>query len=294
VVLQEKTIGVMETHSDVLHQMEKIKDIFQHALYISTEHQDRELATYLKTVDLEFRAVAYEGIAMGLALTDLETGTLQQWRSFTRTSSAVYLPHIHVGLGWAVAKQRVPSLAFIDPLDPIMQFRVADGCGYYDGTFRKLQTITKKERSNAIEPKDFQAYDQGVGRSLWYLYKGNNDLVNSAIQQFADARRADLWRGVGIACSFVGGCDERSLRDLQDLAASDKRQLAIGAAFTARARIQTNSVTNSSKLACRVWGNLSVERAMQLTEATQPSATGAGDEVYKIWVSQLESELQLS
>jgi len=284
----------MDAHIDVLHQMEKISSIFQHALQVSTEQIDADPLMYINTVDLEFRAVAYEGVAMGYALTDLEAGTLRQWRAFMRTSPVAYLPHIHVGLGWAVAKKQVPSLSFIDPLEPIMQFRVADGCGYYDGTFRKLQTITKRERSKAIEPKDFQAYDQGVGRSIWYHSKGDNDLVSSAIQQFDVARAADLWRGVGIACSFVGGCEANRLRHLHQLASPHQQQLAIGAAFTARARTQTNSVTKSSELACQIWGNLSVEMATQLTEATQPNTKNVGDEVYKIWVSKLESELQLS
>lgn len=283
----------METHNDVVHQMEKIRHIFQQALYISTDQETLDATKHINSIDPEFRAIAYEGIAMGFALKDFAVGTLHQWRAFMRNSNPSYVPHVHVGLGWAIAKQRIPSLSFIDPFDRLMLFRVVDGCGYYDGTFRHQNTIINKERSTAIESKNFSAYDQGVGRSIWYHSKGNSAQAASVINGFDKARHADLWRGIGIACSFVGGFDKQMLRDLMTQASVHHRQLVIGAAFTARARIQTNSVTNDAELACRIWGNLSANEAMVLTIETEPDPA-IHENVYQTWVSKLEIELQLS
>src|SRR5258706_8350235 len=152
--------------------MEKIGYVFQQALYISTEKDALGIGEHLENVDLEFRAVAYEGIAMGLASKDLAGGALKLWHSFMRNSDLNYSPHVHVGLGWAIAKKKLSSLVLLETFEPLMLYRVLDGCGYYNGMFRQIQTIINAERPPNLQAKDFEAFDQGVGRSIWYISKG--------------------------------------------------------------------------------------------------------------------------
>jgi hypothetical protein len=183
--------------------MEKIRYIFQHALYISTEEENPKLQDHLGIVDLEFRSVACEGIAMGLAVKDFADGTLQRWRELMRVTATEYLPHIHVGLGWAVAKKKLPSLVFLNSIKPLLYAKVFDGHGYYDGTFKQVPSIVNKLRPDYIQQKDFSAYDQGLGRSLWYNHKGDIDKIKEVIDSRGRARRAapPLRRGSTPACS---------------------------------------------------------------------------------------------
>jgi enediyne biosynthesis protein E3 len=288
VVLQEKTICVMKDPNDVIHQMEKIRYIFQHALYISTEQANPELQEHLESVDSEFRSVAYEGVAMGLAVKDLFEGTLQRWRVFMRNTRQEYLPHVHVGLGWAIAKQKLPSLIFIDSIQPLLRSRVIDGIGYYDGTFKQTQSVGNKLRPDCILLNDCSAYDQGLGRSLWYSCKGDVEKIKLMVQSFPESRQSHLWRGIGIASIFVGKCADSSLQMLKIAAANHSVQLGMGAAIVAKARMETKTITQDVDNACRKWCDLSAGQVTSI--ASNILSTNETDE-YNLWLKKLESEL---
>jgi hypothetical protein len=280
----------MNSHNDVTHQMEKIRYIFQHALYISTEQENPELQKHLESVELEFRAVAYEGVAMGLAVKDLFEGTLLRWHAFMRNSRHEFLPHIHVGLGWAIAKQKLPSLRCLDSIQPLLKSRVMDGFGYYDGTFKQIQSVKNKVRPACILPSDFAAYDQGLGRSLWYSNKGEVEKINAIIQEFPVGRQPHLWRGVGIASIFVGKFPDTSLEDLMIAASKNKIQLGMGAAIVAKARTETKTITQDVEKACRKWCEISVDQATSITTNIE-SINEREIDGYNLWLKGLESEL---
>ena len=279
----------MKNHHSVEHRIEKIRNVFHQTLYISTENDDLSIAKHLESIDLEFRAVAFEGVAMALASKDLAEGNLQRWRSFMRTSDQRYAPHLLVGLGWAIAKRKIQSLFFLDGLNPLMLYRVLDGCGYYDGMFKQNQVIHDKVRPEYIDENKIDAYYEGIGRSLWSICKGDSMKVNTLIQGFSPSHHADLWRGVGIACSFVGGCSETTLHELFSSASEHRLQLAVGAAIVAKSRIQTNSLTEDSELTCRVWCNLSAEQAKIVAE--EPPYPIIPGDAYKQWLMKIEVRL---
>lgn len=287
----------------VADKMEIIKTIFQDAKTYAEEQDDvTELIRYLENTNSEFRSVAYEGASMGLALKDFSDIAphynipsfqpskihLNRWNSFMNVSQN-HAAHICVGLGWAIAQAKPADLSFVNALNPIMQFRVWDGCGYYDGFFRQRQTIQNQNRLDYISEKYFQGYDQGLGRCLWYLCKGDVTKIPEMIQQFSGSRHADLWRGIGIACAYVGGCGPSADRfNTLSLSAGQHRvQLAIGAAMVAKARIHANSITKDIELVCNIWCNLNAQQAMSITVKTEASA----DSSFTKWLLQMETEL---
>lgn len=245
-------------------RMEKIRFVFQHALQFSASNDEKAVDNYLKDVEPEFKAVACEGMAMSLALKDLHDRALIDWRAFMRRTEPAFTHHVYVGLGWAIAKQKLSSLIFLDSLLPSMMYRVLDGHGYYDGIFRSVQTIDNQSRPASIEEKYHAGYDQGVGRSLWYAAGGDVDRVVRAVNAFSSDRHAALWRGVGIASTFVGGCDERVMSKLSASSATNRKHLSFGAALAIKARIATNTLAEDTLLTCRVVCNNSVERVNEL------------------------------
>jgi enediyne biosynthesis protein E3 len=275
--------------SDVAQRMEKIKFVFQHALTFSS-NDDLALDTYLKEADADFRAVAYEGVAMGLALRDFEEGVLNQWRAFMRRSDPVYQPHVHVGLGWAIAKQQIPSLLFLSSLPPAMLFRVFDGYGYYDGTLRQRQSIQNKVRPE-VASEYAAAYDQGLGRSLWYQTKGAPQKTGDLVSAFPPERHAALWRGVGIACAFVGGSDEDTLNTLADFSAHARKHLALGVATATMARFLTNTFSADTELACQILCGQSAEKTIALFKEAESSSETDTYTAYVDKLSKLESNL---
>ena len=243
----------------ISRRMEKIRFAFQHALQFSSSNDEQSIDTYLNGVDPEFRAVAYEGASMSFALKDLHDRALMDWRAFMRRSEQAYVPHVHVGLGWAIAKLKLSSLIFLDTLKPSMIFRVLDGHGYYDGVFRQVQTINNQRRPVPVDPIHHSSYDQGVGRSLWYSAGGDVARVSEAVRAFSTDRHPALWRGVGVAAAFVGGCDEHKLDSLLENSADQRKNLIFGAAMAIKARVATNTISADTALACQVLLNLSAK-----------------------------------
>ncbi|MEP7169077.1 MAG: DUF1702 family protein, partial [Bacteroidota bacterium] len=225
-------------------KMENIKTMFQYAKKIASECDDIDaIIKHLENTDPEFRSVGYEGVAMCLALKNFSPGEsprtnnnpLKLWNSLLSVSPN-HSPQIHIGLGWAIAESKPIDLTFLDAVNSMMQFRVWDGCGYYDGIFRQRQTIKNQLRNDIVKEKNFKAYDEGIGRSLWYSCKGDPAKVSGMIQTFSSSRHADLWRGVGIACSYVGGSDDNILKNIFSLSGKHSIQLKTGAVMIAKSR----------------------------------------------------------
>lgn len=280
----------MEARRNVAQQIGKIKDIFQHAQILATAGEDvNQLIADLEKADPEFRSIAYEGASMSLALSDLSRGEiLTRWSSLLEGPGAAHATQIYVGLGWALAQQQIPVSHYVERLDPLLGFRVADGHGYFDGLLRSRQAIKNQKRPEDLPEKFFPAYDQGVGRSLWYSSLGEHFKIPEIMDRFVPLRHPDLWRGIGIAVAYVGGFETTTLVELAAAASQYRVPLAIGAALAARARWQANSLTPDAEMACRVWCHCSAEQAVMLTVNAEPSATQNPAAVFKNWISKME------
>jgi hypothetical protein len=250
----------------IASNMENIKTIFQRSQIDAHKCSNTsELLAILGKTEKKILPVAYEGAAMTMALKDFSSGeSISNWKTFLEASKP-FACQIYIGMGWAVGQEKKTDLPFMDELNRNMQFRVWDGCGYFDGIFRQRQTIKGQNRLEHIEEKNYQAYDEGLGRSLWYSCKGEENKLPELVQQFSAERHSDLWRGIGIACSFVGGFEETTLKALISLAEEHTIQLGIGTAMVAKSRIESNCKTEDIELACRILCNLSAEDAMKIT-----------------------------
>lgn len=282
----------MNHKKDISLQIEKIKSIFQNSKEFCTEEDNLNLLIqHLENTGPEFRSVAYEGASMALALKDLTKGdSLNHWRAFIKGQGADHERQGHSGLGWAIAQQGRSALPFFEMLSPLMRFCVLDGCGYYDGIFKQRQTIKARKPPETFKGQLLEAYDQGVGRSLWYLFKGEEEKIKETINTFSPERHSSLWRGIGVASVYVGGCDENHLKSLQLSAGEHQTQLALGAILAARSRVQAKAVTPDVELACRVWCNLSVEDAMILSVKAETDITNT-NESFGTWLSKMKEEL---
>src|SRR6185436_10369271 len=111
------------------------------------------------------------------------------------------------------------------------------------------------------------AFDQGLGRSLWFSRGMDATAIARAIALFAAERRADLWSGVGLAAAYAGGVDEAELGALRKQGAGFEAQLAQGAAFAAEARERAGNAAPHTTLACEVLCGTSPARAAEIVRA---------------------------
>jgi hypothetical protein len=249
------------------------------------------LASALDTVDLERRGFAYEGAAMALALLD----RLAPWRRdrFAGFVAGPGRPHVymaHVGAGWALARLRRPPRS-IEGFDPLLGWLALDGYGFHEGYFKG--GLGARPAPGRFRGYQARAFDQGVGRSLWFSTGADTARAARSISRFDGARSADLWSGIALAATYAGGAAPDALGALRDAAgALYSQHVAQGAAFAAAAREEAGNPASHTELACRLLAGCTAREAADVTAAARRDLPPDGDEpAYEVWRARIRGHL---
>ncbi len=279
--------------TEASQKIERIKSIFLDTqLFCARQDNASSLIEYLEKNEPEFRSIGYESASMAIALKDFQKKHgLDNWLFYARTLAQAHKAQVYVGLGWAIAKLNLSFLSVIEKIETRLYHRVVDGCGYYDGSFRQRQTVINQQLPLYLPEAAMLVYDQGIGRSLWYTSNADINKVLSNINSFPVRRHASLWRGVGIAVAYVGGCDEQTLKTLLRYAGTNRIQLAYGAALAARSRREANAVTTDTDQCSRLWFILTSGEANTFSIDRADPAAIENEEVYLNWIAQVEERL---
>jgi hypothetical protein len=257
------------------------------------EREDQQsLAERLNSLSVEFRGFAFEGAAMAITLLD----SLMPWRrsrvlEFLRGAGWRHRYMLHVGMGWAVA--RLPKWMRVRTgNDDLLRWLVLDGYGFHEGYFNTQQFCgSEAPKIPRLSGYAARAFDQGLGRSLWFIHAADIERIHGSIKRFHSSRRPDLWSGVGLACTYAGGCDEAMIRQLKTLAWDFAPELAQGAAFAAKTRLEAGLLVPHTDLSCSILCNSSAERAAQETDVALQSLPSRPESEprYEIWRRNIQS-----
>jgi len=210
------------------------------------------LATRLDAVASDFRGFAYEGAAMALTLRD----ALRPWRkrvpAYLAGPAAAHTYLAHVGVGWALARLPGGPERHAARMDRVLGWLVLDGYGFHHGFFGWPRAVSRQIVPPGLGAYARRVFDQGLGRSLWFVEGAGVERIAGTIAAFAPVRRSDLWSGVGLACAYAGGVPRTAVESLRTLAGRDQPALAQGAAFAALARVAADNVAPWTELACEV------------------------------------------
>ena len=250
--------------------------------YAVEAHAPTDAEEYLEEIPVRFRGFAYEGAAMGATMLDAMPGS--SGRRFTgmlagRAAQHVYMAY--VGAGWAMA--RLPKFRWsrISAPDPLLRWLVLDGYGFHQAYFHTAKYVHGQFTDSSFSwPPDGPGWyasrviDQGIGRAMWFVGGACADLVATLIEDFPRSRHADLYSGAGLAATYAGGADEEELRLFAKRAGAHRPQLAQGAAFGATAREQAGLTTDHTKLATRVFCDMTPAEAMNVCAEAIPDPAG--------------------
>ena len=254
------------------------------------------LAERLNSGDAELRGFAFEGAAMGLALLD----ALTPWRpnrvtSFLSGAGNAHAYMVHVGVGWVWARFPFGFRRFRRRLDPLLSWLAFDGWGFHEGFFHWPEYVAGKAPPRRLAGYERRAFDQGLGRSWWFVNGGNPELIARTIAGLPAERRPDMWSGVGLAATYAGLASESVLRDLCDLAGPSWPQLAQGAAFAAKARQRAGNLTPYTELAAKVLCGLSAADAARLCDTMLENLpVNTSQPAYEIWRQRIQQHFQTS
>lgn len=260
------------------------------------------LASRLAGVRRELAGFAFEGAAMGLALLDF----LTPWRS---GRLAAFLagpgePHVYmafVGAGWAIARLPFTTRARFAVRDPLLSWLAVDGCGFHAGYFDWRRSVRQRQvpawlcfRAGSPGRRTYarRAFDQGLGRSLWFVEGAHPERIAETISRFPFGRRADLWSGVGLAATYTGWAEPATLIELRSAARSFVPELSQGAAFAAKARQRAGNPLLRTDVACRVFCGAPAEQAAAWTDqALQGLPAAAAEPAYEIWRRRIRQRI---
>lgn len=253
------------------------------------------LAHRLASVEEDVRGFAFEGAAMGLALLDCFTPWRNnRWRTFTEQLAQPHVYMMHVGLGWALARLRRRVTPYLRRLDSLLGWLVVDGYGFHEGYFSWPRYVEQREIPIRLNGYERRVFDQGLGRSIWFVKGANVAAVASAIDAFPAARRDDLWSGVGLACAYAGGCGRGALETLLTAANKHLPALGQGVAFAAKTRHRAANLNAHTEHVCRVICGGSAAEVAAITDTAWKHLRHDGPlPAYEVWRRRIQNHIAL-
>jgi hypothetical protein len=250
------------------------------------------LAQALNIIVPTFRGFAFEGAAMAWALLD----AIRPWRpklipKLLRGEGWRHRYMVYVGAGWALA--RLPAW-FLPKLaqDDLLPWLMWDGYGFHEGYFKARQyCLSVPPKKPKLSGYAARVFNQGLGRSLWFVCAADIDFLGETIGHFPPADQPDLWSGVALACTYAGGCPESSIEQLRATADAFHPQVAQGAAFAAKARIEANILTHHTEVACEILCDASAEVAARETDLAlrELTARSADEPAFEVWRQRIQT-----
>lgn len=277
-------------------RLERAGKTFLHGYNASLEDDDAgSLAAKLDEVDIEYRGFAFEGAAMGLRLQDtLLVWKRDRFRSFLEGPGDAHKYMVHVGAGWVLARLGRRVEKALAGMDPLLGWLAVDGYGFHEGYFHPERYIDMQQTHRKLSGYAHRVFDQGLGRSMWFVKGADVGRIVDAIALFPEPRRADLWSGVGLACTYAGGADASEVEALWSEAGSYRPQMAQGAAFAAGARRRAGNLVEHTDVACRVLCEKSAEDAADLTDETLEGIPFDGTEpAFEVWRQRIQAQFEL-
>jgi hypothetical protein len=253
----------------------------------------------LETVEPAFRGFAYEGCTMALAVRDGIRPYGQHWvRDLLASRGANHIYMAYIGVGWAMA--RLPKLRrnAVAPHDPLLRWLALDGLGFHQAYFSTQQYVwnQRQDRIPGWEPAAYasRAFDQGMGRALWFINGSDVQRVADCIGAFPQSRQGDLWSGAGLASVYAGGAEAGELSDMARLAGQYRSHAAQGAAFAGKARLLAGLVMPGTELGVKVYCDMSVEDAAAVTDQALDGlpADDTGTPRFEVWRDRIRKRFE--
>lgn len=255
----------------------------------------------LNSIASAWRGFAYEGAAMGLTLLDYLTPWQRNRRwSFLAVAGDKYAGLVYVGMGLAMARIPGSEKSYLRQMesskspfpDRLTGWLALDGYGFHQGYFNWHHYVEGMTQSEKLSGYARRVFDQGLGRSLWFVCGADINLITQAIQNFPPIRQGDLWSGVGLACAYAGGLEKEAVQALRKAAGAYLPQLSQGAAFAAKARQQASNLATYTEMTCQILCGLSAEEAAEITDTSLANLPFDGEvPAYEIWRQRIQENL---
>lgn len=257
-------------------------------------------------VDRDFRGFAYEGATMAFTILDVLPGRRSdRARKLLDGHAAPHLFVAYIGIGFAMSHlPRVLWPKVLPPLQdqwfhPRASWLAVDGHGFDQAYFNHRKWIDGQALPKPYpwqnRPDYFlRAFDQGIGRMLWFMHGANVPAVASAINAFASHRHVDLWSGIGVAAAYAGAGDPEMFKALREISGDYLPEVAAGVVFAAKARLYEDLDTPHTEVAARVVCDMSLEQASAVADEASDTFVGEREALpdYELWRRRVQERFR--
>lgn len=251
------------------------------------------LAARLNETPGDFRGFAYEGAGTALTVLDTLIPTKRRLRAFLRGPGFAYAWILPIGYGWARMRLRRPPRRPPAVFDPLQGWTAIDGAGFHEGFNKPKRSFEWHQIPSFLSPQAAEVFDQGLGRSLWFVRGGDVEAITSAISGFPANRRGNLWGGLASAATYAGGVGDDLLAELREAAGEHLSEVAVGAAVAAKARLLGGNLTDHTERACLILcGAKPVEAARCADAALEGLALAGAASPYEAWRARMKDLLR--
>lgn len=247
------------------------------------------LAPQLAAAPADDAGFCYEGAAMGITIADWLTPGRGLFQAYIAGPARHHEYMAWVGMGWALARLPVRPERALARQRNLHCWLALDGYGFHEGYFHWQDRIAARRLPGGLSADGQHVFDQGLGRSLWFVYGAEPEAVARAIASFEPKRHADLWAGAGLAAAYAGGSDADGLDNLLVHAAVHASFLGQGVVFAAQARTRAGNCVPHVELACRHLLGMTTGEAAALALAARPAGHSLSD--YQQWRFAIQRKL---
>ena len=256
-----------------------------------------QLITQFDQIEPQFRGFAYEGAGMALALLDYIFPWQQRFLPVTLNEGNDYIYLLYVGWGWSMGrlprKRITPSSR--TPYDPLLSWLAYDGYGFHEGFF-SWETRYLQQLYPFGLPKGYarRAFDQGLGRGLWFVSCGDTSYIAERIASFPSTRQPDLWSGIGLAATYAGGVAAETLQHLRQVSTIFYPHLAQGAAFAIKARQRSHSLLPHTHAASEILCGLPTDEVIRIVNSSLDDLPfDQYEPAFELWRQRIQISLGL-
>ncbi len=237
-------------------------DGFTVASELSVQKVQREVGSLPQAV----RGVCYEGAAAGKTVRDLTANEDLSEASELLRREEEYSFLVYLGIGEALAQMKLPPQLCNAVAKERWAGQIIEGYGFFDGYFNWHDALVNQRYPQGLEPGLKAAYDQGLGRAIYFATNCDPIQMRDMISCFSEDRRAEIWSGIGIPTAYVGGLTEREFKKFLNFAGPYRAELMQGILLGASARAKQNAIPDHTELACNMILGETTFDAMRYTE----------------------------
>lgn len=253
-----------------------------------------DVLQHVNRVPRDLRGFAVEGAAMGAAIADVLPFRRWTFAQHLQTFERDYSYLNHVGAGWAIARLRWRERRIVAQLDTVHHWLAYDGWGFHDGFFHHRFIIAGWRRQ--LFGYAARAYDQGIGRALWFVSGGSVADATGLIGRFSKLRRDDLWSGLGLAMAYAGPFDEAGMSAACSNAGRHRIHFVQGVAFACEAHVRAQCIPEHTDQAARLLTGLDAAQVSALVRAARAELLPdqSHPPAYEIWRQKVASATSAS